>query len=33
MSIVEYRGFAGVRLEAEVIGAENDPAVLLVHGA
>ncbi|WP_432770452.1 MAG: alpha/beta fold hydrolase [Sphingopyxis sp.] len=33
MSIVEYRGFAGVRLEAEVVGAENDPAVLLVHGA
>ncbi|MBA3942818.1 MAG: flavin reductase, partial [Sphingopyxis sp.] len=33
MSIVEYRGFAGVRLEAEVIGAEEDPAVLLVHGA
>ncbi|WP_422062042.1 alpha/beta fold hydrolase [Sphingopyxis sp.] len=33
MSIVEYRGFAGVRLEAEVTGSENDPAVLLVHGA
>jgi len=33
MSIVEYRGFAGVRLEAEIIGAEDDPAVLLVHGA
>ncbi|APZ98242.1 flavin reductase [Sphingopyxis sp. QXT-31] len=33
MSIVEYRGFAGVRLEAEVLGAENDPAVLLLHGA
>jgi flavin reductase (DIM6/NTAB) family NADH-FMN oxidoreductase RutF/pimeloyl-ACP methyl ester carboxylesterase len=33
MSIVEYRGFAGVRLEAEVSGSENDPAVLLVHGA
>lgn len=33
MSIVEYRGFAGVRLEAEVIGSENDPAVLLLHGA
>lgn len=32
MSIVEYRGFAGVRLEAEEIGAENDPAVLLLHG-
>lgn len=33
MSIVEYRGFAGVRLEAEVAGSENDPAVLLLHGA
>ncbi|QUM70696.1 alpha/beta fold hydrolase [Sphingopyxis granuli] len=33
MSIVQYRGFAGVRLEAEVIGADNDPAVLLLHGA
>tara|TARA_R110000824_G_scaffold66431_9_gene172418 strand:+ start:4509 stop:5735 length:1227 start_codon:yes stop_codon:yes gene_type:complete len=33
MSIIEYRGFAGVRLEAEVAGAEDDPAVLLIHGA
>ena len=33
MTIVEYRGFAGVRLEAEMIGADNDPAVLLIHGA
>ena len=33
MSIIEYRGFAGVRLEAEVVGADDDPAVLLVHGA
>ena len=33
MTIVQYRGFAGVRLEAEVIGADNDPAVLLLHGA
>lgn len=33
MTIVEYRGVAGVRLEAEVIGAHNDPAVLLLHGA
>jgi Conserved protein/domain typically associated with flavoprotein oxygenases, DIM6/NTAB family len=33
MTIVEYRGFAGVRLEAEIIGSENDPAVLLLHGA
>jgi len=33
MSIVQYRGFAGVRLEAEVAGADDDPAVLLIHGA
>ena len=33
MSIVQYRGFAGVRLEAEVAGADDDPAVLLLHGA
>jgi len=33
MNIVEYRGFAGARLEAEALGAEDDPAVLLVHGA
>lgn len=33
MNIVEYRGFAVVRLEAEALGAKDDPAVLLVHGA
>lgn len=33
MNIVEYRGFAGTRIEAEALGAEDDPAVLLVHGA
>jgi flavin reductase (DIM6/NTAB) family NADH-FMN oxidoreductase RutF/pimeloyl-ACP methyl ester carboxylesterase len=33
MSIVQYRGFAGVRLEAEVGGTDDDPAVLLIHGA
>jgi flavin reductase (DIM6/NTAB) family NADH-FMN oxidoreductase RutF/pimeloyl-ACP methyl ester carboxylesterase len=33
MTILEFRGFAGVRLEAEAAGAEHDPAVLLVHGA
>ena len=33
MTIIQYRGFAGVRLEAEAIGADNDPAVLLLHGA
>jgi len=33
MSVVQYRGFAGVRLEADVMGADDDPAVLLLHGA
>ncbi|MGB3805082.1 MAG: alpha/beta fold hydrolase [Sphingopyxis granuli] len=33
MTTVQYRGFAGVRLEADIIGSENDPAVLLLHGA
>ena len=33
MSIVHYQGFAGIRLEADVIGSDNDPAVLLLHGA
>ena len=33
MSIVQYRGCAGVRLEADVIGSDDDPAVLLIHGA
>ncbi len=29
---VEFTGFAGVRLAAEVDGREHDPAVLLMHG-
>ncbi len=33
MSIVEYKGFGGVRLSADLIGGENDPAVLLVPDA
>src|SRR3990167_7540486 len=33
MTIVQYQGFAGVRLEAEMVGADDDPSVLLVHGA
>jgi len=33
MSTIEYRGFAGVRLEADMVGADDDPAVLLIHGA
>lgn len=31
MTIVQYRGFAGTRLEADVIGSDHDPAVLLLH--
>jgi pimeloyl-ACP methyl ester carboxylesterase len=30
---MQFKGFGGVRLEAEVIGDEHDPAILLVHGA
>lgn len=33
MTIAQYRGFAGIRLEAEAGGADDDPAVLLLHGA
>ena len=29
MSIIEYKGFGGVRLSADILGDENDPAVLL----
>ncbi len=32
MAIAAFKGFGGVRLEAEVLGAEHDPAILLVHG-
>ncbi len=32
MTVAEFRGFGGVRLKAEVSGAPDDPAVLLVHG-
>lgn len=32
MAIATFKGFGGVRLEAEVLGSENDPAILLVHG-
>jgi flavin reductase (DIM6/NTAB) family NADH-FMN oxidoreductase RutF/pimeloyl-ACP methyl ester carboxylesterase len=31
--VIEYKGFGGVRLQADVAGDEHDPAVLLVHGA
>ncbi|MDP3675157.1 MAG: alpha/beta fold hydrolase [Novosphingobium sp.] len=33
MTIAHFTGFAGVRLEAEVLGNDDDPPVLLVHGA
>jgi flavin reductase (DIM6/NTAB) family NADH-FMN oxidoreductase RutF/pimeloyl-ACP methyl ester carboxylesterase len=33
MTIAQFTGFAGIRLEAEVLGNDDDPAVLLVHGA
>ncbi|NJS15452.1 MAG: alpha/beta hydrolase, partial [Sphingopyxis sp.] len=33
MSVIEFKGFAGVRLTADILGDEHDPAVLLVHGA
>jgi flavin reductase (DIM6/NTAB) family NADH-FMN oxidoreductase RutF/pimeloyl-ACP methyl ester carboxylesterase len=32
MAIATFKGFGGVRLEAEVLGEEHDPAILLVHG-
>ncbi|HVR92165.1 MAG TPA: alpha/beta fold hydrolase [Novosphingobium sp.] len=33
MSLMRFKGFGGIRLEAEVLGAEHDPALLLIHGA
>lgn len=33
MTVVEFKGFGGIRLEAEISGDEHDPAILLVHGA
>lgn len=33
MSILTFKGFAGTRLEAEALGDEHDPAILLIHGA
>lgn len=32
MTIATFKGFGGVRLEAEILGDEHDPAILLVHG-
>jgi flavin reductase (DIM6/NTAB) family NADH-FMN oxidoreductase RutF/pimeloyl-ACP methyl ester carboxylesterase len=33
VTILTFKGFGGVRLEAEALGREDDPAILLVHGA
>ena len=33
MTIARYTGFAGVCLEAEILGNQDDPSVLLIHGA
>ena len=33
MTVRQFKGFGGVRLEADVVGDENDPAILLIHGA
>lgn len=32
MTTANFRGFGGVRLEADIAGDEHDPAILLVHG-
>ncbi len=33
METLTFKGFGGARLEADVAGAAEDPAILLVHGA
>lgn len=33
MTILTFKGFGGVRLQAEIAGDENDPTILLIHGA
>lgn len=33
MTSVTFKGFGGVQLQAEQAGDENDPAILLIHGA
>ncbi len=33
MTVANFKGFGGIRLEADVSGDEHDPAILLVHGA
>jgi pimeloyl-ACP methyl ester carboxylesterase len=32
MALVEFKGFGGVRLQANVIGSPDDPPVLMLHG-
>jgi flavin reductase (DIM6/NTAB) family NADH-FMN oxidoreductase RutF/pimeloyl-ACP methyl ester carboxylesterase len=32
LSIIEFKGFGGVRLEADDLGSVDDPSVLLIHG-
>lgn len=32
MSVVEFRGFAGIKLYADIEGSPDDPSVLLLHG-
>ena len=33
MAVIAFRGFAGLRLEADQFGMPDDPAVLLLHGS
>lgn len=33
MAVITFRGFAGIRLEADQLGMPDDPAVLLLHGS
>lgn len=33
METISFKGFGGIRLEADVSGDAHDPAILLVHGA
>lgn len=33
MTILTFKGFGGVRLQAEIAGDENDSTILLIHGA
>ena len=32
MAVIQFRGFAGIRLEADQLGLPDDPPVLLLHG-